>query len=602
MTGWVKTNDASQIFDASGKNQQEINNLTKEKTLSFIDFGAKGDGVTDDSVSIGLASTYSSMYKRGISGVGKTYACSNVFFDSYCYLSDAYLVNNANADLISVLTTTVSSDWLENVTFENIHIDGKRIDQTNVEGGGQSAEDGGRHGFRFRRPCRNITLRNSGADYCAGDGIILFPSGAIVKGEFLVQNFVIDNCHFNWNRRHGGSSDRVNRLTLINTQCKNNGRYLPGHENDSAGSGAQGDRVSNNTVYYGNGWDCEEYGNDAISINMSFINCDMTDNAKGGLLILPTGAATLPNFDTNIKVIGGSYNRGVLNSSDSNAITITPNGVTNVLDIFRNTLVDGVTIPSSDAILLRNNKNYIVTNTSCILTAVEYSVGYYDQAIKTVNSAASSKNYSSLVVPQGKIYFQKEFDLLRFQDTPVVRYTATSYSTAKREDYYYNSTVHGRQTASLNSNGTLTWSVQTNGSSTVPQIEATASGVKINVTPSHTPTNNGDMTFETLGNYKLNIKLKGPDSTVRVSSISFMSATATYDPPSLAAGARSSIQTITVTGAALGDIVAMSFSNDLQGVSLLGYVSAANTVSYYFDNGTASIVDLGSGIVKAKII
>ena len=47
--------------------------FVEDKTKSFLDFGAKCDGVTDDSISIGLASTWSSMYKRKVSGLGKEY-------------------------------------------------------------------------------------------------------------------------------------------------------------------------------------------------------------------------------------------------------------------------------------------------------------------------------------------------------------------------------------------------------------------------------------------------------------------------------------------------------------------------------------------------
>lgn len=50
LTGWVKTNSASQILDESGKTQQEINDLAKSlRQFNIKDFGAKGDGLTNDS-------------------------------------------------------------------------------------------------------------------------------------------------------------------------------------------------------------------------------------------------------------------------------------------------------------------------------------------------------------------------------------------------------------------------------------------------------------------------------------------------------------------------------------------------------------------------
>lgn len=75
----------------------------------------------------------------------------------------------------------------------------------------------------------------------------------------------------------------------------------------------------------------------------------------------------------------------------------------------------------------------------------------------------------------------------------------------------------------------------------------------------------------------------------------------TYDPPNLADGAGQS-STLTVTGAALGDFVeSISFSLDLQSVDLTGYVSAANTVTFRFQNETGGAVDLGSGTVRAIV-
>lgn len=79
-----------------------------------------------------------------------------------------------------------------------------------------------------------------------------------------------------------------------------------------------------------------------------------------------------------------------------------------------------------------------------------------------------------------------------------------------------------------------------------------------------------------------------------------LTGTATYDPPSLATliGATT---TVTVTGAVLGQGVIISFSLDLQGIQLTGYVSAANTVTARFFNSTAGTLDLASGTLKTWV-
>lgn len=79
-----------------------------------------------------------------------------------------------------------------------------------------------------------------------------------------------------------------------------------------------------------------------------------------------------------------------------------------------------------------------------------------------------------------------------------------------------------------------------------------------------------------------------------------LSATKTWDPSNVAAAAQTTT-TVTVTGAAVGDTVALGFSNDLQALMLTGYVSAANTVTVVLYNGTAAPVDLASGTLRADV-
>ena len=81
----------------------------------------------------------------------------------------------------------------------------------------------------------------------------------------------------------------------------------------------------------------------------------------------------------------------------------------------------------------------------------------------------------------------------------------------------------------------------------------------------------------------------------------YLTGTATYDAPNLidAAGATT---TVTVTGAALGDfVVGVSFSVDIQSITVNAYVSAADTVSIRLQNESGGAVDLASATVRVMV-
>lgn len=80
-----------------------------------------------------------------------------------------------------------------------------------------------------------------------------------------------------------------------------------------------------------------------------------------------------------------------------------------------------------------------------------------------------------------------------------------------------------------------------------------------------------------------------------------LTSSATWNPPSLVSGASEST-TIAVTGAALGNIVEASFNLDLQGLTLIGYVSSANTVTVVLSNLTGGTIDLASGTLKVRVV
>ena len=87
----------------------------------------------------------------------------------------------------------------------------------------------------------------------------------------------------------------------------------------------------------------------------------------------------------------------------------------------------------------------------------------------------------------------------------------------------------------------------------------------------------------------------------------YLSTTATWNPGNLdplgwGTSVSNTSTTVALTGAALGDIALASFSLDLQGLDLIPYVSAANTVTCILRNQTATAVNLASGTLRVGVL
>jgi len=74
----------------------------------------------------------------------------------------------------------------------------------------------------------------------------------------------------------------------------------------------------------------------------------------------------------------------------------------------------------------------------------------------------------------------------------------------------------------------------------------------------------------------------------------------TWDPGSIADGDEETKE-VTVTGAALGDFVRVSFSLDVADLVLDAKVTAANTVTCVLANNTGDAVDLTSGTISVEV-
>jgi methenyltetrahydromethanopterin cyclohydrolase len=91
------------------------------------------------------------------------------------------------------------------------------------------------------------------------------------------------------------------------------------------------------------------------------------------------------------------------------------------------------------------------------------------------------------------------------------------------------------------------------------------------------------------------------NSDLAVGAMKILRGSAVWDPGSIADGDEEAKE-ITVTGAALGDYVQVSFSLDVTDLALVGSVTAANTVTALLLNNTGGAIDLGSGTVRALVI
>jgi len=75
-----------------------------------------------------------------------------------------------------------------------------------------------------------------------------------------------------------------------------------------------------------------------------------------------------------------------------------------------------------------------------------------------------------------------------------------------------------------------------------------------------------------------------------------------WNPANFIDGAGETSGDITVTGAALGDMVQVFPPYSLQGILCQGYVSAADTVNIRLQNETGGAIDLAEGTWKVKVI
>lgn len=250
--------------------------------VSFNQAGAKGDGSTLDTYPCQSAITaVKNVYGRA----GATYVVGTLNVGSNTVIRDANFMTVAgNFDFTSPITIDGTTSAKTNILIENVNINGNRANQTNIT---TATEDGGRHGFRILGYVSNLTIRDSSATYCAGDGIELFSNGATSASDlnFAFQNVLIENCTFNWNRRHGGSADSLQNVTFRKITAQNNGKDLNTTDPYSTGTRGARNPLSLAGNLYGGPMDIEGYGIGSNIWGLLIEDCDLTLNVRPLLII-----------------------------------------------------------------------------------------------------------------------------------------------------------------------------------------------------------------------------------------------------------------------------------------------------------------------------
>ena len=260
-------------------------------SVNVHQFGAKGDGTTDDSNAINLAlssKAYNISFIKGNTYMVRGYEDGQPEGSTTGLIETTGLIipSNKNVDLnestIKCITNSRQNYNIftiaekENIILKNGTIIGDRATHT-----GATGEWG--YGVAIKSST-NITLNNLKISECWGDGINLNNNG---NGSILNKNITINNCICDSNRRQGISIENGDIINVINSQFINTG---------------------NNNLYTapGAGCDVEPGTNQNVVKNVLFDNCSFNSNYGAGLLLDGTNVNLITV--NNCKLINNKQN------------------------------------------------------------------------------------------------------------------------------------------------------------------------------------------------------------------------------------------------------------------------------------------------------
>lgn len=284
--------------------------VTQGKTVK--DYGAKGDGVTNDTTAIQTALNENAMV---------------------CIPDGTYMINVDKPLLLkSNQTVTLSTNAvlkaLPSSNGYNAVIRMSGVSNVNIIGGkiigeryghlGSSGEWG--MGIQVIQGSNNIKISNMTISDCWGDGIFLGDSPYV--SDINIDSVVCDN-----NRRQGLSITDAKRVTINNSIFKNTNGTLPEAGIDiepDANQTSENIKITNTQCFGNKGSGLDLMGITGIIQGVEVSGSSINDNSNMGIRLVKASNLTFDNNTVNNNLYGVELEKDVCNALFKN-MTITKN-------------------------------------------------------------------------------------------------------------------------------------------------------------------------------------------------------------------------------------------------------------------------------------
>ena len=273
-------------------------NLKFAEQVSVADFGAVGDGATDDTVAIQNAFDAISTNGGTVSFVnGKTYMINGQYLPIQTIFGGVKPKSNTTLEGNNATLKVITNNYTGYCVLNIASCDSITINNLNIKGDvsthtGSTGEFG--HGIIIANST-NVRLYNVSSNDCWGDGLL----STNYSVGFATGNVEAYSCLFNNNRRQGMSIVNMTNGVFVGCSFNNTGRTLA----TSPASGV----------------DLEPGFVGAVASNISFISCNFYNNQSHGLI----GGSSVYVVE-NIKLVSCYFNSNGASAITANSVGATP--------------------------------------------------------------------------------------------------------------------------------------------------------------------------------------------------------------------------------------------------------------------------------------